>query len=98
MKKLLIIPIIFLAAGFFSLTSCGSFTSDSGMKAPIQNNEDTTTHKEKKEKKEKGENEEKEENEKEEKKNKKTSFFKSVKIFNDADTRTMYKTQADLWL
>ena len=40
MKKLLIIPITFLAAGSFFLNACGNTSFEKGMKAPAQTNED----------------------------------------------------------
>jgi hypothetical protein len=90
MKKLLIIPLTFLVTSFF-LTSCGNTNTDAHMKAPVQNNADTTAKKATKE------SDEHEKKEKEEKKKKKISFFKPVKRFDDATTKAIYKTQADLW-
>ena len=94
MKKLLIIPLTFLVTSFF-LTSCGNTNADTRMKAQVQNNSDTTA---KKDSKESDEHEKKEKAEKKDKKHKKTSFFKPVRIFNDATTKMIYKTQTDLWL
>jgi hypothetical protein len=95
MKKLLIIPITFLAAGSFFLSSCGSTNADTRMKTHVQNNADTTA---KKTSKESDEHEKKERKEKKNKKNKETSFFKPVRIINDANTKIIYDTQAALWL
>ena len=94
MKKLLIIPITFLVAGSFFLSSCGNASSDTGKKARIENNADTTVQKVNKES---GENEEKEKEEKKNKKNKKTSFFKPARIINEANTKIIYDTQTALW-
>jgi mannitol-specific phosphotransferase system IIBC component len=94
MKKLLIIPLTFLVTSVL-LTSCGNTNADTRMKAQVQNNSDTTN---KKANKESDEQEKKEKEEKKNKTHKKTSFFKPVRIFNDATTKMIYKTQTDLWL
>ncbi len=94
MKKLLIIPLTFLLGSFF-LTSCRSTNADTHKKTHVQNNADTTANKASKESDEHEENEKKE---KKDKKHKKTSFFKPVRIFNDATTKTIYETQTALWL
>jgi uncharacterized membrane protein YdbT with pleckstrin-like domain len=73
MKKLLIIPITFLAVGSFFLNACGNTSSEKGMKAPVQNNADTTSQKEEKKSDKKKEKEEKDEKEAKEEKEK-TSF------------------------
>ena len=93
MKKLLIIPLTFLVTSFF-LTSCGNTNTDAHMKAPVQNNADTTAQKATKES---DKHEKKEKEEKKQKKNKKISFFEPVRRFDDATTKAIYKTQADLW-
>ena len=94
MKKLLIIPITFLAAGSFFLNSCGNTSSEKGMKAPLQNNADTTTQKEKKESDKKKEKEEKEKKEEKEEKGK-TSFVKpaSFILSNNAGTTNIENMQ-----
>ena len=94
MKKLLIIPLTFLVTSFF-ITSCGNTNADARMKTEVQNNADTTG---KKGNKESDEHKKKEKEEKKKKKNKDISFFKPVRIFNDANTKAIYKTQAELWL
>ncbi len=95
MKKLSIIPITFLAAGSFFLSSCGNAKTYAHMKAPVQNNADTSIQKENEKSDKK---KEKEKEEKKKKKNKKTSFFKSARIMNDANTKIIYDTQTTLWL
>lgn len=95
MKKLLIIPITFLAAGSFFLSSCGTSSSDTGMKAPFQTYADTPT---KKANKESDKNEKKVKEEKKNTKNTKASFFKPARIINDANTKIIYDTQTALWL
>ena len=94
MKKLLIIPLTFFVTSFY-ITSCGSTNGDTRMKTQVQNIADTTG---KKASKESDEHEKKEKEEKKNKKHKKTSFFKPVRMFNDATTKMIYKTQTDLWL
>ena len=91
MKKLLFIPITLLAAGSFFLNSCGNTSSEKGMKAPVQNNADTTIKKEKKKSDKKKEKEEKEKNEEREK----TSFAKPANyiISNDATAKTIINMQ-----
>ena len=95
MKKLLIIPMTFLVAGSFFLSSCGNASSDRGMKASLQNNADTTIQKVHKKS---DEHKKKKHEEKKNKKNKKTSFFKPARIINDANTKIIYETQTALWL
>lgn len=95
MKKLLLIPITFLAAGSFFLSSCGNASSDTGMKAPVHNNSETSNQKENKKSDKK---KEKEKEEKKNKRNKKTSIFKPARIINDANTKIIYDTQTALWL
>ena len=95
MKKLLMIPITFLVAGSFFLSSCGNAKTDAHTKALVQNNADSTA---KKAHKESDEHEKKEKEEKKNKKNKKTSFFKPARIINDANTKIIYDTQTALWL
>ena len=94
MKKLLIIPLTFFVTSFF-LTSCGSTNADTRTKTHVQNNAGTIN---KKASKESDQHEKKENEEKKNKKNKKASFFKPARIFNDATTKMIYKTQTDLWL
>ena len=65
------------------------------MKARVQNNADTSIQKENEKSDKK---KEKEKEEKKKKKNKKTSFLKSARIMNDANTKIIYDTQTALWL
>ena len=81
MKKLLIIPITFLAAGSFFLNACRNTSSEKGMKAPVQNNADTTSQKEEKKSDKKNEKEEKDEKDEKEEKGK-TSFVKPANCSN----------------
>ncbi|MEO9211012.1 MAG: hypothetical protein ABI208_07935 [Ginsengibacter sp.] len=100
MKKLLIIPITFLVAGIIFLSSCGNTSSDRSMKAPVQNNTDTTIQKENKKSDEKIEKEKEEKEEKKHKKNKKDSIAEPANYttLNEANTKMIYETQAALWL
>ena len=93
MKKLLIIPVTVLAAGSFFLISCGNNNTDAAMKAPVQNNADTTTQNANKEN---GETQGKENEEKENEKNEKASMVKpaSYVTSDDANTKTMENMQA----
>ena len=95
MKKLLTIPATILAASCFFLASCGNLSTDNGMKSPEHHKADTTIQKTNKKVSEK---DGKEKKEKKDKKNKKISFFQPTRIFNEANTNAIYKTQADLWL
>lgn len=95
MKKLLIIPITFLTAGSFFLSSYGNTSTDRFMKAPIQSNLSTSN---KKANKESDEHKKKKKEEKNNKKNKRTSIFKPLRKFNEADTKAIYETQTALWL
>ena len=94
MKKLLIIPITFLVAGSFFLSSCENTTANSGTKAPVENYAGTSS---KKETKKSDKRKKKEKKEKHHKKNKKTSLFKPGRIINDANTKIIYDTQTALW-
>ena len=95
MKKLLMIPITFLVAGTFFLSSCGNASSETGRKAAVENNVSTSTQKDKKKSDKK---KKKEKEEKKHKKNKETSFFKPVRLINDANTKIIYDTQTAMWL
>lgn len=95
MKKLLIIPITFLAAASFLLPSCQNTSSDKGIKAPVENNEGISSQKENKKSDKK---KKKEKEEKKHKTNKNVSFFKPGRIINDANTKIIYETQTALWL
>lgn len=77
MKKLLIVPFTALALVSIFFASCGNSNTDAAMKAPVQNNADTTTQKADKES---GENEGKE-NDKDEK----TSIAKPASLITSAD-------------
>ena len=94
MKKLLIIPITFLVAGSFFLSSCGNASADTGKKAPVENNAGTSI---KKETKKSDKKKKKEKKEKHHKTNQKTSFFKPARIINDSNTKIIYDTQTALW-
>ena len=93
MKKLLIIPAVFLAMGSIFFTSCGNSGADSAMKSPVTNTTDSTNQKENKEKEENESNEkEGKENEKDENK----SMAKPVSMVEgtDAKTKTIENLQA----
>ncbi|CAN5372562.1 hypothetical protein BH11BAC5_BH11BAC5_14790 [soil metagenome] len=88
MKKLLMIPVTVLAAGSFFLTSCGNSNTDAAMKAPVQNNADTT--------KQKANNESGENEGKENEKNEKATIAKPASYIagNDAAAKTTEHMQA----
>jgi rubrerythrin len=88
MKKLLMIPVTVLAAGSFFLTACGNTNTDAAMKAPVQNNPDTT--------KQKANNESGENEGKENEKNEKAAIAKPASYIagNDATAKTTEHMQA----
>lgn len=87
MKKLLIIPALLLSTGSFFLASCSNADTNNAMKAPVQNNADSTTPKEGKES---GENEANEQDEKDEKK----SIVKPASLVTGTDAKTTENMQA----
>ncbi len=93
MKKLLIIPVMLLTAGSLFLASCGSNNTDATMKAPVQNNADTSTQRAGKEI---GDNEEGENEAKQNEKDERTSIVKPASnvTSNDAKAKTTENMQA----
>lgn len=85
MKKLLIIPAMLLSTGCLFITSCGNADNNAAMKAPVQNNADST-----------GKNENKEASENESNENEKNPIAKQASYTTATETvsKTMDNMQA----